>query len=299
MKPPVLIICFRRPSNLDVIVRACEDKSRDIYIFVDKCDDYDELNTEVCRLAYEHAKSAQRIKVRISEKNLGVRFAVPTAIDWALESCESLIVLEDDCIPNQYALDYFDKSLKLINQETVIVSGSTLPNFPDKLSGFIYESAYPLIWGWGLTKNSWAKIRPDYSFASREVLLSILKYPNRAIPILFFYAAVIRVDRGLLNAWDSPVALRMLTRNYKSVIPDTAVISNVGQDEVASHFESISTRNEQTVTSYGNRPPSTIKNSNRKLSRKIDKEMQNQIYKMKIRHILSPLKSKITQSFAG
>ena len=71
------------------------------------------------------------------------------------------------------------------------------------------------------------------------------------------------------------MALRMLTRNYKSVIPDTAVISNVGQDEVASHFESISTRNKQTVTSYGNRPPSTIKNSNRKLSRKIDKEKQN------------------------
>lgn len=299
MKPPVLIICFRRPNNLEVIVRACDDEKRDIYIFVDKCDNYDELNTEVCGLANQYAKSSQRIKVKISEKNLGVRFAVPTAIDWALESCENLIVLEDDCIPNQYALDYFDKSIKLINHETVIVSGSTLPKFPDKLSGFIYESAYPLIWGWGLTKNSWAKIRPDYAFVWKEVLLSILKYPNRAIPILFFYAAVIRVNRGLLNAWDSPVALRMLIGNYKSVIPDNSVISNVGLDEVASHFETTSTNPERAVTNYGNRLPSMTKNLNRKLSRELDKEIRNQIYEMKFRHVLSPLKSKITQSFAG
>ena len=299
MKPPVLIICYRRPSNLDVIVTACKDKSRDIYIFVDKCEVYDELNIEVCKKAHQYGASAQKIKVMISDRNLGVRLAVPTAIDWALESCESLIVLEDDCIPNQYALDYFDKSIKLIDQETVIVSGSTLPNFPEKLTGYIYESTYPLIWGWGLTKNSWAKIRPDHGFAGREVLLSILKYPNKTIPILFFFAAVIRVDRGLLNAWDSPVALRMLTRNYKSVIPDTAVISNVGQDEVASHFESTSTKLEHTVTNYGNRPPSETKNSNLKLSRKLDREIENQIYRMKFRHVLSPLKSKITRSFAG
>ena len=107
MKPPVLIICYRRPANLDIIVRACKDKSRDIYIFVDKCDDYDELNIEVCRMANKYAESAERIRVTVSGKNLGVRFAVPAAIDWALESSESLIVLEDDCIPNEYAFDYY------------------------------------------------------------------------------------------------------------------------------------------------------------------------------------------------
>jgi hypothetical protein len=299
MKPPVLIICFRRPRNLDLIVRACNDKSRDIYIFVDKCQDYDELNIEVSRMANQLSKSAQRIKVKVGEKNLGVRFAVPAAINWALESCENLIVLEDDCLPNQYALDYFDESIKMINHETVLASGSTLPNFPEKLSGYNYESAYPLIWGWALTKNSWAKIRPDQDIAFKEIFQSILKYPNKAISILYFYAAVIRVDRGLLNAWDSPVALRMLIKNYKSIIPDSSVISNVGQDDVASHFESISTKPEFTVTNYGNRAPSMTKNLSKNLSRELDKEIQNQIYKMKFRHILSPIKSKITQTFAG
>jgi hypothetical protein len=250
-------------------------------------------------MANQLSKSAQRIKVKISEKNLGVRFAVPAAINWALESCESLIVLEDDCLPNQYALDYFDESIKMVNQKTVLASGSTLPNFPEKLSGYSYESAYPLIWGWALTKNSWAKIRPDQVITFKEIFQSILKYPNKTISILYFYAAVIRVDRGLLNAWDSPVALRMLINNYKSIIPDSSVISNVGQDDVASHFESISTKPEFTVTNYGNRAPSMTKNLSENLSRELDKEIQNQIYKMKFRHILSPIKSKITRSFAG
>ena len=299
MKPPVLIICFRRPRNLEVILRACEDKSRDIYIFVDKSELYDELNNEVCRIANRLSESTESIKVMISEKNLGVRFAVPAAINWALESCESLIVLEDDCFPNQFALDYFDKSIELISQETVLASGSTLPNFPEKLSGFVYESEYPLIWGWGLTKNSWAKIRPDQGFAFKEIFLSILKYLNRTIPILYFYAAVIRVDRGLLNAWDSPVALRMLIKNYKSIIPDTSVISNVGQDDVASHFESAKSKPEITVTNYGNRAPSMTKNLSTKLSKELNQEIQTQIYKMKLQHVLSPIKSKITQSFEG
>ena len=89
----------------------------------------------------------------------------------------------------------------MINHETVLASGSTLPNFPEKLSGYNYESAYPLIWGWALTKDSWAKIRPDQEIAFKEIIQSILKYPNKAISILYFYAAVIRVDRGLLHAW--------------------------------------------------------------------------------------------------
>lgn len=291
MKPPVLVVCFRRPRNLRQIIEVCKDKSRDIFIFIDRNDSDDELNAEVCRVANSYHLNTERIKVKISETNLGVRHAVPTAINWALESCDSLIVLEDDCIPNEFALKYFDDCLNFINGATVMISGSTLTNFPQELKGYLYESEFPLIWGWALTKWSWEKIRPDRLIKFKDVARGLIKNPKNLIPILYFYAAVIRINSGLLQAWDSPVALKMLIENYKSVVPDYSVISNIGNDEVASHFELTTSRPEATVTTFGDQLPAKVKNLNRTLSSKLNEEIKMQIYQMKLRHILSPLKS--------
>ena len=117
MKPPVLVVCFRRPSNLEIILKECEDKSRDIFIFIDKSSQDDELNAEVCRVANSHQQTSTNIKVLASDRNLGVKFAVPNAINWALESCDSLIVFEDDCIPNDFALEYFDNCVGEISKD--------------------------------------------------------------------------------------------------------------------------------------------------------------------------------------
>jgi hypothetical protein len=299
MKPPVLVVCFRRPSNLELILKVCDDKSRDIFIFIDKSKPDDELNAEVCRIANLHKIASGRVKLKISDTNLGVRHAVPNAINWALESCDSLIVLEDDCIPNDFAIEYFDNCVGYVNEEVVLISGSTLPNFPTKLKGYLFESKFPLIWGWALTKQSWEKIRPDREINSKDVVKGIFRNPNNIIPILYFYSAVIRIQNNLLNAWDSPIALRMLIENYKSILPDCSVISNVGQDEVASHFNSKSSRAETIVTTYGDRAPAMTKSSSKKLTLELSKEIQSQIYKMKFHHVLSPVKSVIICAIEG
>ena len=295
MKPPVLIVCFRRPRNLELILMACEDISRDFFIFIDKSELIDELNDEVCRVARKYKFSRSNIRVNMSDTNLGVRNAVPTAINWVLETHDALIVLEDDCLPNNFAIEYFDNCLADIEKNIVLVSGSTLPNFPRNLLGRLYESEFPLIWGWALTKQSWEKIRPDRTIHLKDVLKGLRSNPKNLLPILFFYAAVIRVERGLLKAWDSPVALRMLIEGYKSIVPDCSVISNVGQDEVASHFEVKSAKSETIVTKYGNRAPSMTKNLSPTQSKELSKQIKLQIYKMKYRHVLSPVKSVITR----
>ena len=299
MKPPVLIVCYRRPRNLELILGVCENKSRDIFIFIDKTNQADELNTEVCRISNAHKSVTKNIHVLISDTNLGVGYAVPKAINWALESCESLIVFEDDCLPNKFALEYFDKRDTEISESIVLVSGSTLPNFPQRLVGYFYESKFPLIWGWALTKASWAKIRPDRKIYLKDVCLGICKNPRNVVPILYFYAAVIRVDRGFLKAWDSPVALRMLIQNYKSIIPDCSVISNVGQDRVASHFKLKQTTAETLVTKSGTQVPSTTKNSNDQLTRELNRQIRREVYNMKFWHMLSPLKSLLIRSPEG
>ena len=299
MKPPVLVVCFRRPRNLELILKECQDKSRDILIFIDKSNPDDELNAEVSRIASLYKRTSDRIKLKVSDTNLGVKHAVPNAINWAFESCDSLIVLEDDCIPNNFALEYFDNCIQYVHEDVVLISGSTLPNFPTKLKGYLFESEFPLIWGWALTKKSWEKIRPDREIYSKDVARGIVNNPKNIIPILYFYAAVIRIQNNLLNAWDSPVALKMLVKNYKSILPDCSVISNIGQDDVASHFHLNSGRTETTVTSYGDRAPAMAKNFNKKLSVELSKEIKSQIYSMKFHHLLSPLKSLIIRSIEG
>jgi hypothetical protein len=221
-----------------------------------------------------------------------VKDAVPTAIDWVMQDSESLIVFEDDCIPNQFALEYFDSCIDKIKDDVVLVSGSSLPIFPLTLRGYLYESKFPLIWGWALTRKSWALIRPGRKISKRRLAIGLLKNFRNLIPIFYFYAAVIRVERGFLKAWDSTIALVMLIENYKSLVPDNSVISNVGQDEVANHFENDPLNDNTIVTTSGNHRPSLTHCSDNRLVKELDKQMKLQIYNMKFRHIFSPLKSK-------
>jgi hypothetical protein len=98
-------------------------------------------------------------------------------------------------------------------------------------------SNYPLIWGWSTNKTNWGKIsklinRPT---PHSRIIFSMFRRPMKALAISFFYAAVIRVNRGKLAAWDCPVALEMLLSNYKSIVSNVTLIENSGNDDMGSH----------------------------------------------------------------
>jgi hypothetical protein len=279
---PVLIVCFARPENLRLLLNMPEVQKRQIYIFVDGANEpgkIKELNAEVLEIIHSN-KLDLSINLLRSEINVGVKNAVPMAVDWAMTTENALIILEDDCMPSTQAFSFFDEQIRNLNSNTLMVCGSAPKKAYIEVSNLdsTRYANYPLIWGWATNRESW-----DYLSLGIDrkrtpwilILRKILVTPRLALAVLFFAAANVRVKNGILNAWDSPVALEMLIKSYQCILPLESLIINNGDDPVASHPP-------KNQFSYSKR----TRNAN-----DVNRRIEREIYNMKIRNAFSPLKA--------
>ncbi len=274
---PVLIIAYLRPRNLERLLEIGEIKKRDIYIFIDGANEkYSTLNNEVVAIARRYSKVLS-VRIFHSNKNLGVDIAVPTAIDWAFNSCEKLIVIEDDCLPREGALQYLDTEIGNVKNNVCIVSGYgfELNRFPYDESKVSTLVSYPLIWGWATSKNEWNQVSRilKKKYVAHRILLQLLKNPSKVASLCFFWAAFIRVRRGTMKAWDALIALEMLLSSKTSILSLRPYFENVGDDLVASHTMSNS------------------KHHNKGFYKSADKQIETELYNLGLRNVLSPVKA--------
>ena len=289
MKPAILIVGFERPNNLIKIYNEVSNLKLPIYIFVDRCNkDANFLNEATISVAMKLTKNNVQ-NLKISEENFGVGRAVPRAIEWVLKSNESIIILEDDCIPNGTAIRFLTTTLETIkmNPKIAIVAASSPVKESDQINSS-FLSKYPLIWGWATTRGKWNSLSryTDMRVSSFEIIRKTIFRVDNWKSIAFFYAAHLRVKFGLLSAWDSNLALGLILERKYAVVPNLNLITNVGNDEVASHTI-ISQSNKQIIIASEGEPSTEINSNNKE----IDKIIESRIYSMKSRHLLSPLKA--------
>jgi hypothetical protein len=289
MIPAILIIGYERPENVALILKSLKEYQNNIYLFVDFDEKYRSAeNLLMIKHAREYAEEG-RVSLFIAEKNYSVGGAVPAAIDWVLGLEESVIVLEDDCVPNKHTIPYLSNMLLLTQKEDsiLLVSGSN----PVSKNLRVFESSissFPLIWGWAIWKSNWVRIAP---YVRREVrpatiLYKFLLNPRKMIAKSFFTAAYLRSRSEITKAWDCNLALGMLMESYFATVPNENTITNIGNDGVASHTIYESESAEIIVAS--NQRPSEIVSMNCK---SIDLAISNEIYHLRARHLLSPVKA--------
>lgn len=297
--PAVLIVAYARPANLLQILSVLEPLELEIYLFVDASNrEHQELNTETVKIARE-IEAKKRINVRVSSRNLGVGKAVPAGINWAFEHEDELFILEDDCIPSLEFFEYARRFRKHLNPKTRMISGINLiPESKRTTSpGVSSLSSYPSIWGWFTNAESW-KLLNVYNERLPSPITIIgcfFRRPSKILSISFFYAACIRVHKEETSAWDCQVALAMLIHNYISIIPSRNMIQNIGADAVSSHDMTVNISSSNVVASFEFNTVQAENELDADKKHQNDRLLEREVYKIHVRHILSPLKSWISK----
>jgi hypothetical protein len=292
---PILIVCYLRPEKLETLLSQLTSSTRKIYIYIDRANNRDlEINTQVFEVA-EKFKDSLNIKIYWEERNQGVGLGVPSALNWVFNFEDEVIILEDDCQPTKYAYEFFDSQNSRLSSQIVMACG-TSPwdgKNDENDTRSLSLSSYPLIWGWSTNLESWSKIGRliQSKTPHLRVLKAIIQNPSKIGIICFFYAAVIRVNRGRLKAWDSPVALEMLLKGYKAIISNKSLIQNSGQDNSASHFLNPDSVLDEIVSRSQNGPSSSNLDHSLEASEEVDRNIEEKIYFLRARHILSPIKA--------
>lgn len=284
---PVLILGYSR-------IEEIEQSVIDLYtlgvkrIFLSL--DYAE-NVLIRKKQYELIKSLreiitnkQNLDIWHRSRNHGIAAGIISGLDWFFKNCASGIVIEDDLKFNRDFLEFCTAELKANreNKDLLLISGSRFNAISQ--SGESELCNYPQIWGWASWSEKWLEIR-DLILKPKN--FQLFKHLNSHSG--FFYSGAKRVQLGYIDTWDLPLAYEMIQERKFCLLPPVNLVTNVGFDKYATHTKEadfpLNHPLAQLPISYSAkrvRESCSIAKNNRFL--------EKVVFKVKRRHILSPLK---------
>jgi hypothetical protein len=288
---PVLIVGYLRPENIAKILDSINPE-RSIYVFIDHSA-IDPVKNEQVHLTALSFGETRSLTVHKTDSNLGVGKAIPAAISWVFEREECVIVLEDDCIPNEFMFEYFEKNITLLNSENIILSARAPYVAPQNVMNKNGKSSYPLTNAWAIRKEEWNHFLDSSNsrFPLAEFLKGLLLNPRNFLSLNYFFAATIRARNGLLKAWDVEMSLYFLSHGKKCLLPNHSCVTILGVDAVASNTRAGGKNTSEVYLAASRLSPSSDWDFSKIFQLKIDGQIARNIYGIRVRHIFSPLKS--------
>lgn len=243
-KAPVLILAFNRPEDLSRVLTEVQ-KYQPSHLLV-ACDGpranrpSDVTGVEQSRaMVAEMVNWPCRCSLRFRETNLGCRAAVLDALEWGFSLEETLIVLEDDCVPTN---DFFRISEELLTRyadepQVASISGVNLSGCSPQ-EGSYYFSRFFHCWGWASWARIWRQRQNDQLFEkSNFEFLNELHIPTAEKK---FWKAIAReIVNGRLDSWAYEFSLLSLKHGWLNTIPAESLVENIGYADSATHTKGV------------------------------------------------------------
>jgi hypothetical protein len=236
---PVLLITFNRPDDArKVFNKIREAKVKRLYVFNDapRAGNNEDQNARIAiKNLLKEVDWDCNLYVNFQEKNLGCGTGPATALTWAFEKEDRLIILEDDCVPSPPFFKFCNHCLDMYKDDTRVwmVSGRSHQQFTRFFADFDYIfSHYGHGGGWATWKRCWnyfdieMKEFPEFIknggyenvfYSKKEGRLYNEKYTK-----LF-------ADKCLkTHAWDFQFGFSIISHGGLSIIPAKNLIENIG-----------------------------------------------------------------------
>jgi hypothetical protein len=112
VKTPVLLVAHRRPRETERVANAIVSaNAKQVYVATDGPRQGVPSEAEQCASVY-----------LTSNENLGARERIPSAIEWAFDEMEQLLVLEDDYLPDPTFFRFCEELLNRYRSEPKVTT---------------------------------------------------------------------------------------------------------------------------------------------------------------------------------
>ena len=240
----VLLMAFRRPSETSkVISRLREVKPKKIYFAVDgpRADRPEEkLLVQETQKLVSHFDWDCTVETRFLDQNLGCGLGVSSAITWALDSEECVIILEDDVVPAVSFFRFCDELLELYKDDDKVFAVSGENHVPSALlpkSESYRFSSIPNIWGWAVWKRSWDFYELDISGWRKDLPTRELRKSLGGSSIAtIWWTITFEITRiKKIDTWDHQVYYAIMKYKLKMAISNKNLTTNIGFGENSTH----------------------------------------------------------------
>lgn len=235
--PAVALFTYNRPRHTRAVLEALERCGVDhLYVFQDglaarhPTAPHREVTELIAGIGFCPTTVARR------EKNAGLAASIIAGVTEVLREHETIIVLEDDCVPAPQFLALMSELLRrLATRERVFsVSGYALPAFPDDYPYDVCFAPLSSSWGWATWRDRWAKFD-----ARAEGWPEVLK--DRAQRLRFEapgarFSTMLRMQmNGEVDSWAIRWYFTLFKHGGVCAWPLRSFIRNIGLDGSGTH----------------------------------------------------------------
>ena len=216
-------------------------------------------------------------------------------MDWYFSKVSFGVVLEDDLEISASFLDFVAHCKARYGhlEDLWMISGDQFfPQTSNHLQAQqISVSNYPLVWGWASWSEKWSEMRLSI-LEEKKYSFCYIYSPVKS----FWWAGSKRVLGGNVDTWDIPLAFEMERKKKLTFSPPVNLVKNVGFDDAATHtskdqfplnLEFHTGAIDYSILEVSENPSSRKRNN---------KKLQKNVFRVKIKHIFSPIKYYLLES---
>ncbi len=176
------------------------------------------------------------VEIIISEGNKGLANSVKSGVSKVLQSYDSVIVLEDDCVPHPQFMEYMIKALEKYEpyKEVYHIGASSEPVEVEENGTDAYFMGRINSCGWGTWKDRWEQFSNDYTMIAQikkeEHLYEWFKLWGEDTE-----AGVLGNIDGTTDSWAAFWALTVIMKKGYCLAPYKSFITNIGFDNSGVH----------------------------------------------------------------
>ena len=237
---PVLIIGFNRPDTIQQVFNQVRKVTpKHLYLAVNGVREDHPEDKEKVYAVRDIAKQVDwdcDLHTLFREDNHGAGFGVSGAISWAFESCEKLIILEDDCVPDESFFYFAEAMLDIYEHDSRVwsVSGRMNPVVSDMFKDQDYFfSHHGHNWGWATWKRCWKEFdmyMSDYpAFREINAIASLFQTKGEREYYRREFEKVYNDINNVVNhTWDYQWGYTIKKNNGYIIIPRVNMVQNIG-----------------------------------------------------------------------
>ena len=238
---PIALIIFNRPNLTRLLIdRIRPIQPRRLFVIADgprQNRDNESEKVSLTRRLIERIDWPCDLTRLYASENLGCGYRIRSGINQVFQSVDQLIILEDDCMPNQSFFRYCKSLLRRYQNEPRVMSiaGTSFHrNTPQEAS--YYFSRYAHCWGWATWRRAWQLYDTSFSdwrrLSTSDRFAKLFDSPHQRA---FWTHNLDRVSQGRADTWDVQWMLTCWLNGGLSAIPRQNLVSNIGFGEDATH----------------------------------------------------------------
>jgi hypothetical protein len=237
MAIPVVLFTYNRPLHTAKVLEAlARNRPEKLIVFQDglKPGHDPAPHAEVTRIIEGISFTQPEIVRRPA--NLGLARSIIAGVTHVLEQHETLIVLEDDCVPSSQLLPYMSFALDRFRGEPRVfaVSGYALPALPRAYAYDVCFSPLSSSWGWATWRDRWQKF--DAEASGWQAALSNPDERRRfALPGALFPMMLKQQMAGQVDSWAIRWYYTLFKHQAVCVWPLRSYVRNIGMDGTGVH----------------------------------------------------------------